>query len=152
MRADPQRTLAILVNAGGNRVGQSLPGGKRGEPVEPDLIHTWDVVPDPDAAFTVAEEDIKRLKYSSCTLTDNDMVVKALLRSEIDLDDLFSPGQLLAISSTQGKLMTIGTYLRQEDSSIVIAKLSEVNSRRIAKSGEITIDGKQWVTSWNRQR
>ncbi|MBC8492592.1 MAG: protein kinase [Chloroflexi bacterium] len=115
-----------------------------------DLVETWRNILYLDR--DLKKDSLRQVEYVSWDTLERNMVIKAQLAREVNLDELYAPGQLLAMPSTRLKVMTVGRYLRQEGNCILISKLPGVKLDLVSAAGKISVDERQWAAAWHRQR
>ncbi len=113
------------------------------------LIDTWRNILHLD--FKLKEDTLSRLKYNSWSPTQNNSVIKVQLANEVNLDEILASDQPLEMTSTQGGLLAVGNYLRQEENFVLISKRPGINLNRISRAGEISVLKREWAAVWKRQ-
>lgn len=116
-----------------------------------ELVETWQNLLDLERELKA--QSLNQVGYTSWEqIQENSLIRAQLLRQEIKLDEIFSPGQLLTMPSSRGRVVPVGYYYQQDGKHILISKLPGIRLNDIAKSGRILVDERQWAAAWNRQR
>lgn len=115
-----------------------------------DLVETWRNLLDLERELKA--KSLRQVTYSSWKLIKDNLVIKAQLTHKVNLDEIFSPGQLLTMSSKRGKPIAVGHYDQQDENHILISRLPGVKLDSVPSSGKILVDERQWAAAWSRQR
>lgn len=116
-----------------------------------DLIDSWKNLLFLDQDMRT--NSLQRVAYVRWNAVENNMVLDAELEHEVNVDELFTTGQLLMMSSKRAKLQVpVGRYIKQEGIHLLISKFPDVRLDQIATAGKISVDERMWMASWKRQR